>query len=85
MPLTLGNYRLIHSGDVKMYENLDVLPRAFLVEKWQWQPEVTSSVAATSQKALTPSSSGNTTPNPFSQIATAEISVRDAGSKKMRE
>ena len=24
-----GNYRLVHSGDVKIYENLDVLPRVF--------------------------------------------------------
>jgi hypothetical protein len=31
-PLVLSNYfRLIHSGDVKIYENLRVLPRAFLV------------------------------------------------------
>ena len=30
--LTLGPYRLAHSGDVKIYENLDVLPRAFLVQ-----------------------------------------------------
>jgi hypothetical protein len=29
--LTLGRYRLVHSGDVKVYENLDVLPRAFVV------------------------------------------------------
>lgn len=29
--LTLGRYRLVHSGDVKVYENLDVLPRTFLV------------------------------------------------------
>ena len=28
--LTLGPYRLAHSGDVKIYENLNVLPRAFL-------------------------------------------------------
>ena len=34
-PLVLGNYRLIHSGDVKIYENLDVLPRAFLVYEWE--------------------------------------------------
>jgi hypothetical protein len=34
MPLTLGNYRLIHSGDVKIYENLDVLPRAFFAAEW---------------------------------------------------
>ncbi|MBK9049354.1 MAG: hypothetical protein IPL78_00075 [Chloroflexi bacterium] len=33
-PLVLGQYRLIHSGDVKIYENLDVLPRAFLVTAW---------------------------------------------------
>jgi len=26
-----GPYRLAHSGDVKIYENLDVLPRAFIV------------------------------------------------------
>jgi len=29
--LTLGRYRLAHSGDVKIYENLDTLPRAFVV------------------------------------------------------
>jgi hypothetical protein len=29
--LTLGRYRLAHSGDAKIYENLDVLPRAFVV------------------------------------------------------
>ena len=29
--LALGPYRLVHSGDVKIYENLDVLPRAFIV------------------------------------------------------
>ena len=28
-----GRYRLVHSGDVKIYENLDVLPRAFVVHK----------------------------------------------------
>jgi hypothetical protein len=34
-PLVLGNYRLIHSGDVKIYENLDVAPRAMVVTDWQ--------------------------------------------------
>jgi hypothetical protein len=28
-----GRFRLAHSGDVKIYENLDVLPRAFLVHE----------------------------------------------------
>jgi hypothetical protein len=30
---TEGHYRLVHSGDVKIYENLDVLPRAFVVHQ----------------------------------------------------
>ncbi len=30
---TEGRYRLVHSGDVKIYENLDVLPRAFVVHQ----------------------------------------------------
>jgi hypothetical protein len=28
-----GRFRLAHSGDVKIYENLDVLPRAFIVHR----------------------------------------------------
>ncbi|MGH2522503.1 MAG: hypothetical protein ACRDH2_08365, partial [Anaerolineales bacterium] len=28
--LSLGPYRLVHSGDVKIYDNLNVLPRAFV-------------------------------------------------------
>ncbi len=44
--LALGQYRLIHSGDVKIYENLDVLPRAFLLPGWSWQPDLTAVLAA---------------------------------------
>ncbi|MGB3715235.1 MAG: YfhO family protein, partial [Candidatus Promineifilaceae bacterium] len=44
MPIILGDYRLIHSGDVKIYENLDVFPRAFLVNQWSEQRDVGSSV-----------------------------------------
>ncbi len=54
MPLTLGNYRLIHSGDVKIYENLDVLPRAFLVNNWQWHPDAATSVAAMGEEGFDP-------------------------------
>jgi hypothetical protein len=32
---TEGNYRQVHSGDVKIYENQDVLPRAFIVHQAQ--------------------------------------------------
>lgn len=48
-PLTLGNYRLIHSGDVKIYENLDVLPRAFLLSSWTWQHDLPSVLMAMQQ------------------------------------
>ena len=34
-PLSMPPYRLIFSGDVKIYENLNALPRAFLVQEWQ--------------------------------------------------
>jgi hypothetical protein len=40
---TEGKYRLVHSGDVKIYENLAVLPRAFIVH----QAEVLSEPDAT--------------------------------------
>jgi hypothetical protein len=45
-PLVLGNYRLIHSGDVKIYENLDVLPRAFMVYEWLYRPSVSGGILA---------------------------------------
>ena len=37
--LVPGNYRMIHSGDVKIYENLDVMQRAFVVYDWQLVPD----------------------------------------------
>jgi hypothetical protein len=43
-PLVLGSFRLIHSGDVKIYENLDVLPRAFVAPEWR--------VASSTEEAL---------------------------------
>lgn len=44
-PLVLGKYRIIHSGDVKIYENLDVLPRAFLVDEWAFVQDIPSSLS----------------------------------------
>ncbi|MCP4429035.1 MAG: hypothetical protein GY803_31505 [Chloroflexi bacterium] len=52
--LVPGQYRLLHSGDVKIYENLDVLPRAFLMQNWQWQPNTAASVAAMSDPGFDP-------------------------------
>ena len=37
--LTLGPYRLVHSGDVKIYENLRVLPRAFMAQAAEAAPD----------------------------------------------
>ena len=34
-----GRFRLVHSGDVKIYENLDTLGRAFLSARRSWQME----------------------------------------------
>ncbi|MCB0187515.1 MAG: YfhO family protein, partial [Caldilineaceae bacterium] len=33
LPSDRGRFRLVHSGDVKIYENLDLRPRAYLVHK----------------------------------------------------
>ncbi|GIV80021.1 MAG: hypothetical protein KatS3mg050_4415 [Litorilinea sp.] len=33
LPSDRGHFRLVHSGDVKIYENLDLLPRAYLVHE----------------------------------------------------
>lgn len=40
--LVPGAYRLLFSGDVKIYENLDVMPRSFLLHSWQYRPDAES-------------------------------------------
>jgi hypothetical protein len=45
-PLVVAPYRLIYSGDVKIYENLDVQPRAFMLYDWQWAADAAATVAA---------------------------------------
>jgi hypothetical protein len=52
--LTLGNYRLIHSGDVKIYENLDVMPRAFFAPAWQWRPDTEAALAVMAEPDFDP-------------------------------
>ncbi|RIK35568.1 MAG: hypothetical protein DCC57_23225, partial [Chloroflexi bacterium] len=46
LPLSLPPYRLIFSGDVKIYENTDAQPRAFLVHDWQWAVDPAAAVSA---------------------------------------
>ena len=53
-PLSPAPYRLIHSGDVKIYENRDALPRAFVVADWQWQPDTAAAVTAMSAPGFDP-------------------------------
>lgn len=47
-------YRLLHSGDVKIYENLDALPRAFMVYDWEWRPDTAAAVAAMAAPGFNP-------------------------------
>jgi hypothetical protein len=70
MPITLGDFKLIHSGDVKIYENLDVFPRAFLVNQWVEQQDIGSSIDAMADPLFDPEKSAvvvgladGTTPN----------------------
>jgi len=43
---TAGHFRLVHSGDVKIYQNLDVLPRAFVVHRARVIEDDEAAVAA---------------------------------------
>jgi len=51
---TDGNYRLVHSGDVKIYENLDVLPRGFVVHQAEVLPEDDQAIARMRDPAFDP-------------------------------
>ena len=71
--LAPGAYRMIHSGDVKIYENLDVLPRAFMVHTWSWQPDTAGSVARMAEVAFEPRREavivGSGEPGAFAEVA----------------
>jgi hypothetical protein len=53
--LTLGPYRLVHSGDVKIYENLAVLPRAFVAANAVVMPDDSQARAALADSGFDPS------------------------------
>jgi hypothetical protein len=50
-----GHYRLAHSGDVKIYENLDVLPRAFVVHHSRFFSQEEQVLAAMQDHSFDPS------------------------------
>lgn len=53
-PLVVAPYRLIQSGDVKIYENLEVQPRAFMVYDWRWAAGSDEAVAMMGEPGFDP-------------------------------
>jgi hypothetical protein len=51
---TSGHFRLVHSGDVKIYQNLDVLPRAFVVHQVRVIEDDEAAVAAMRDESFRP-------------------------------
>jgi hypothetical protein len=51
-----GRYRLVHSGDVKIYENLDVLPRMFFVSSAMAVPDDNTALTAMRDPKFDPAS-----------------------------
>ncbi len=49
-----GRFRLVHSGDVKIYENLDALPRAFVIPQAMGVADDTAALAAMNDPAFDP-------------------------------
>ncbi|UCC64222.1 MAG: YfhO family protein, partial [Anaerolineae bacterium] len=59
-PLTVstsGRFRLVHSGDVKVYENLDALPRALLVHQANIAADDETALALLQDPAFDPATS----------------------------
>jgi hypothetical protein len=52
--LVPGAYRAIYEGDVKIYENLDVQPRAFMVYDWTWTPDQESAYEVMAEPGFEP-------------------------------
>jgi hypothetical protein len=52
----IGRFKLAHSGDVKIYENLDFLPRAFIVHDGQFQCDVDAAFGLMQRESFDPSS-----------------------------
>ncbi len=69
---TEGDYRQVHSGDVKIYENREVLPRVFVAHRTEVVPADEAAIAAVQEPAFDPAETlvrlpvGNETPGPVS-------------------
>ena len=56
-PILVGDYRLVHSGDVKIYENLDVLLPAILLYDWRFVADQVSGLELMSDEGFEPGQS----------------------------
>ena len=84
-PLTVstsGRFKLVHSGDVKIYENLDALPRAYVVHRAETAPDDETILALLQDPAFDPAASvvlaAEGSPpllSPGEQSAAAEVSI----------
>jgi hypothetical protein len=52
-----GRFRLVHSGDVKIYQNMDALPRAFIVPQALSVPDDAAALAAMRAASFDPAQS----------------------------
>jgi len=52
LPSDRGRYALVHSGDVKIYENLDVQPRAYMAYEWTQVATAGDALEAVRQQAV---------------------------------
>jgi hypothetical protein len=76
-PLVVAPYRLIFSGDVKIYENLEAQPRAFMVHDWLWTPDTAAAIEVMRSDEFDPRRTavvgGEGDAPPFSGRSTVEI------------
>lgn len=54
LPSDRGRFRLVHSGDVKIYQNLDVIPRAYLVHRTVAAPDLERALSLLQSGAVEP-------------------------------